>query len=402
MEAFGLLKGVSLSDQYVIDLYSGEFYSTLIKGFETLFQMGASDIRIQSDDFIFAYLNRTWVPVTARRLEDGELRLIVCRMYGSDSALGVLGNARPLDFECAMQPDPENDPDRVLRCRASITASRVGIVANGVSIVLRTIPGLPMKWKDMNIEPEITEAFFPTEGLVLVIGITGSGKSTLLSSSVRYRIEDLGKPSAILTFEDPVEYIFTRLPNGKMPEVSQVQIHRHLDNFSMVAPNVLRRKSDVVLVGEMRDKESVETAILVSDTGHATYGTLHAETPATAFTRIISEFPMEQQPSIATKLLDNTRLVVAQKIVRATNGKGLAVRSWCIFDRELKEFLGDFPYPQWARHIREHMNKTGTSFQERALPLLRDGVIGLEAFATIAGMNMSESKKFLLSRGVTC
>lgn len=204
-----------------LNFSSGSTTDVLGRGCNALFEAGASDIRIQSDDFVFAYIDRTWQRVSDRRLDDGEMRQIVTYLYKSNSGLGRLGDGAALDFEVTLQPDP-NDPDVTLRCRANITSSRVGTVANGVSIVLRTIPSLPRKWETMNMEQEITDFFFPAQGLVLVIGITGSGKSTLLSSGIRYRIESMGQQLAIGTYEDPIEYIYTRLPAGKMPEVAQI------------------------------------------------------------------------------------------------------------------------------------------------------------------------------------
>ena len=390
-----------MSENFIIEL-DGDVCTQIVRGAEHLFKLGVSDIRIQSDDYIFGYINRSWRKFTNRRLEDGELRAIVCHLYGGQSGLGLLGDGQPLDFEAVMQPDPDTDPDRVLRCRGSITGSRVGIVANGISIVLRTIPELPMPWDNMAIEPEITESFFPSEGLVLVVGVTGSGKSTLLSSSVRYRIEKIKRPIAVGTFEDPVEYVYTRLPSGEMPEVSQVQIGRNLTKFGLVAPNVLRRKLDVVIVGEMRDKESVETALLIADTGHACYGTLHSATPATAFARVIAEFPPEQQPSIASKMLENIRVIVAQRIERTKAGKGLALRSWCVFDRELKEKLTDEPHHKWSRMIREHMVSLATTFEDRSWSLLRDGIIEFDTFLRFSGMNGREARAYLALKGVAC
>lgn len=383
-----------MSEAPILHFQSGNLMDVLESGCAQLFDAGASDIRIQSDDFVFAYINRTWMKASDRRLDDGELRAIVSAFFKSQSGLGLLGEGVPLDFELTLQPD-KDDPDVLLRCRANVTRSRVGNVSDGVSIVLRTIPSLPRRWEDLGIEPEITDAFFPSQGLVMVIGITGSGKSTLLSSSIRYRIESMGQSVAIGTYEDPVEYVFPRLPGGKMPEVSQVQLRSHLAKFDLVSPNVLRRKFDVVLIGEMRDKESVETGLLVSDTGHATYATLHAETPATAFPRIINEFPYDSQPSIATKLLDNTRMVVAQKIERTVEGKGLAFRSWCAFDRDLKEELGAVPYHEWPRKIRERMAREGSTFEHRALGPLRAGVIDLDAFKRLSGMNTREAADFV-------
>lgn len=373
----------------------GGLLDVVTRGSAKLFEMKASDIRIQSDDYIFAYINRTWVRQSDRRLDDGELNLLVNYFYKSQSGLGVLGNGKPLDFELTLQPDP-NNPDELLRCRANVTRSRVGNVANGLSVVLRTIPGLPPRWKeDLNIEDPITEAFFPSNGLVLVIGVTGSGKSTMLASSIRYRIETMQIPVAIGSYEQPIEYIFPRLPGGLMPEVSQVQLGSHLADFEDASPNVLRRKFDVVLVGEMRDRKSVEAGLLISDTGHATYGTLHSETPATALPRIINEFPIEAQPAIANKLLDNTRMVVAQKIERSLAGSGYAVRSWCEFDRSLKRELREHEYAKWSGLILARMERDKTTFEHRAYPALRDGIIDFETFKKFASMNSREARDFI-------
>ena len=379
----------------MMSFFDGIMSDVLKTGCVRLFDAGASDIRIQSDDFVFAYINRAWVRVSDRRLEDGEVRLLIPEFYRSHAALGILGDGTPLDFELTIQPDPIGNPDFTLRCRANISRARVGNVSEGFSIVLRTIPGLPREWSSLQIEDEITENFFPSQGLVLVIGITGSGKSTLLSSAMRYRIETLKAPVAIGSYEEPIEYIYPRLPRGEMPEVSQSQIGTQLSSFDLVAPNVLRRKFDVVLVGEMRDKKSVETAVQVSDTGHATYATLHAETPATAFPRIIGEFPYDSQPSIANKLLDNTKLIVAQKIVPTTRGKGMAFRSWCVFDRALKEELRMHEHFQWSKLIRERMEAGRSSFEHRALPAFRDGILDMDGFMAVSGMNRREAAAFI-------
>lgn len=377
-----------------IDISSGYVVDVVSKGAKDLFDARASDIRIQSDDYIFAYIDRVWVPVSSRRLDDGQVKLLISSFYKSQSGLGLLGEGRPLDFELTLQPDP-NDPDVTIRCRANVTRCRVGNVADGASIILRTIPGLPVKWDDLNIEPEITDAFFPAQGLVIVIGVTGSGKSTLLSSSIRRRQETMQVPVAIGTFEDPVEYVYPRLSGGLMPEVSQVQVHTHLKEFGLVSPNILRRKFDVVVIGEMRDRQSVETGVMVADTGHATYATLHTETPATAFGRIISEFPYDAQPSIATKILENTRLIVAQKIVRTVEGKGLAFRSWCAIDRNLKEAMAERPHFDWSKMVRDRMRADKTTFEDRALGPYRQGVISLDTFMALASMNKREAEVYL-------
>lgn len=109
----------------------------------------------------------------------------------------------------------------------------------------------------------------------------------------------------------------------------------------------------------------------------------------------MTEFPNDEQPGVANKLLGDLRLIVAQKIVRTRAGKGLAFRSWCVFDQELKTTLSEHPHPLWARMIRKTMQAKGQSFAEQALQALLDGVIDERAFAEVAGFNPVETREYL-------
>jgi defect-in-organelle-trafficking protein DotB len=153
-------------------------------------------------------------------------------------------------------------------------------------------------------------------------------------------------------------------------------------------------------MGEMRDRQSVETGLLLSATGHCTYATVHCETPAEVIGRIVSEFPYDSQPSVANKLLDNLRLVVAQKIDRDVHGKGRAFRSWCVFDQAFKAELGELPFNKWAALIRARMLERGHDFAQQAFPLFKEGEIDIDAFTRVAGFNPAEAREFLQQRGV--
>ncbi len=400
-----------MSDIPKIDLSSGFLNQVIDSGIDRLFTAGASDITIQSDDFIWAYINRRHECVSTRRLDDGEVSAIARHMYNSDGVFGMLGSGKPLDFELDVRPrlDPslQNfDPDFSVRCRANVTQCRVGGVPNGISITLRTIPGLPPPFESLNLPGDVAENIFPNQGLVLVVGITGSGKTTLLASCTRQRQEG-PHSQKIGTYEEPVEYIFNRLPalnvergvaSARMPEVSQVQIGTHMSEFDLAAANALRRKFDVLVMGEMRDKVSVETGLQLASTGHATYATLHCETPAEAISRIVSYFPYDSQPSVANKLLANLRLVVAQKIERTSSGKGKAYRSWCVFDQTFKAHLGEMRHEQWGREISQRMLAHGATFAQQAFPDYRDGVLSIEGFANVAGFNPRETREFIAAQ----
>ncbi len=401
----------------VISLTTGSIIKALDQGVDMLFQLGVSDITIQADDYVWAYHERVHKCVSDRRLDESEVASLVRHYYRSDGAFGMLGAGQALDFELEIRPkiyDLVPDPDYLVRCRVNVTRCRVGGVADASSITLRTIPGLPPRLESLNLQPEIVENLFPKQGLVIIVGETGSGKTTLLAAAKRHRQESRDRPVKIVTFEDPIEFVHNRLPvlgaekttGGRpglprMPEVSQVQIGRHLKSFEDVARNVLRRKADVIVMGEMRDRISVETGLLLAQTGHATYGTLHCETPAQAIPRIISEFEIEGQPGVANKLMDSLRLVVAQKIVADVNKKGRAFRSWIVFDNKLKQRLSEISFTKWSSFLLTHMNETKTSFADQALPACLAGEISAEAFAYIAGFNPMETREYLALHGYT-
>lgn len=403
-------RGIPLwvSNVPVINLSSGELCNTIDRGIVALFDAGASDITIQSGDYIFAYINRRHIQASNRRVDDGDMARYLVHIYKSQAIMTSIGGGKPGDFEADLRPylDEQREdynPDFSLRMRCNATRSRVGDVVNGASLTMRTIPDKPRELSTLMLPRDILENIKPNQGLVLVCGITGSGKTTLLASVVRSILEG-NDPRKIITFEDPIEFTYARLPSrsipgapgyGMMPEVSQVLMGQHMQAFDMVTPNILRRKSDVVILGEMRDKQSVESGLLVAQTGHATYGTLHCETPAEAMPRVIAEFPYDSQPAVANKLLDALRLVVAQKIEPNTQGKGQAFRSWCVFDRALKARLSEVPFSQWSGIVRRHVDERRESFEWQAMPFVERGELSFQGFLNVSGFNINEARKFL-------
>lgn len=387
---------------------SGNLTSQLAKVAYRMFEAGVSDINIQSDDFVFAYLNRAWVQASDKRLDHSQVTHLV-RNLRDEAGLALLAAGAQVDGEAVFQPFADKDqddfaPDLMLRCRMNITAARVGTVDAGYAITLRTIPGLPPTLQSLNLPTEILSALHPKMGLVLIVGITGAGKTTLLGAILRERTE-LPEPSKILTFEDPVELTFARLTrigsgSARMPEIAQAQIGLHVAKFEDVAPNVLRRKADVIVMGEMRDRLSAQTGLLMAATGHATYATLHCETPAQAVARVVTEFPPEEQASIASKLLDNLRLIIAQKIVRRLDGVAQAYRSWMIFDQKLKRHLREKPLSTWSGIIEDQCEAMGQTFAHQSKRDYQQGLLSLEGFSDVAGLFLGEARAFLKQQGI--
>lgn len=355
-------------------------------------RLGVSDLTIQSGDYVWGELRRVHTRMTDRRLEHNEVEMLVNFTYAA-TGVGQLVAGVPIDYEYEM-PFERGDFKRVMRFRCNATASRIGGIANGISVTMRTIPGLPMKWEQMNAPLDIHENFFPQYGAVFVLGTTGSGKSTLLAAANRYRLEQ-HEPTKIITYEEPIEAVYTGLAKGRMPQPSQVQIGSHLKHFSDAGRNAMRRKADVIVMGESRDAESVNACLEMALSGHAVYSTLHADTPSEFFARMVSFFPEDAQPAAANKLLGVTRLVVAQKLTRRTDGSVVALRSWLVVDREVVERLSQVQFFQWGAIVGDIIAKRGTDFESQALPLLINKEIDFERFLEVVRMTIAESIEYL-------
>src|SRR5690349_21978595 len=156
-------------------------------------------------------------------------------------------------------------------------------------------------------------------GLVLVTGPTGSGKSTTLAAMIdKINTERHGH---ILTVEDPIEYLHTH----KNCLINQRELHSDTDSFTNALRAALREDPDVVLIGEMRDLETVESALRIAETGHLTFGTLHTNSASSTINRIIDVFPAHQQPQIRAQLSLVLEGILCQSLLPTSNGKGRAM-----------------------------------------------------------------------------
>ena len=363
-----------------------------------IYALGASDIKIQSNDFVWADINRRWQPVTSRRLEPNEVQRCLV-MLNDQSALGLVNGGDPVDDRVDLALDTRN----VREFRLNATGAMVAGVRDGITITLRAIPSEIPTLERLGIEQEIVDNLFPRYGLILVVGTTGSGKSTLLAASLRHRLVNRRHdPVAIGTYEDPIEYGLKGLAQGHMPEPTQVAIGpgRHIREWERVGPNAMRRRLDVIWMGEIRDIESARTGLELARTGHAVLSTLHVETPAEAFDRLIKFFPKEVQESEAYAILSQLRMIVAQKLARTTDGGKMAFRSWIVMDRATKDRLAQEDYSRWAMIVRDIVRERGNDFESSAFAALKEGRITGETFREVAGMTLAEARAYVEERGL--
>jgi twitching motility protein PilT len=182
--------------------------------------------------------------------------------------------------------------------------------------VFRAIPYLIRTFEDLGLPPVVADLCRKPRGLVLVTGPTGSGKSTTLATMID-RINQ-SRHEHILTIEDPIEYLHTH----KNCVVSQRELGSDTFSFAEALRSGLRQDPDVVLVGEMRDLETIEMALRVAETGHLTLATVHTNTAASTITRIIDVFPANQQPQIQTQLSNVLEGIMCQALLPNSTGTG--------------------------------------------------------------------------------
>lgn len=183
-----------------------------------------------------------------------------------------------------------------------------------IGIAMRYLPFKIKTLEELGL-PKVCEEFTkPSQGFVMVTGPTGHGKSTTLASMVETINRE--RPCHIITIEDPVEYIFTH----KQSIIDQREVHLDTHSFSRALRSALREDPDVVLVGEMRDLETISTAITIAETGHLVFATLHTNSAAQTVDRIIDVFPPHQQPTVRTQLSNILLGIVSQRLLPKVNG----------------------------------------------------------------------------------
>jgi twitching motility protein PilT len=228
-----------------------------------------------------------------------------------DMAFAMMSNRQKQRFKEASEVDIGYGVAGLGRFRANIFQQR-----GTVSIVLRVIPDQTMGTAELGLPPVIESIAKERRGLILVTGATGSGKSTTLAAMIDCINSTRG--GHIVTIEDPIEF----LHRDKHSFVTQREVDVDTRSFAEALRGALRQDPDVILVGEMRDHETIETALTAAETGHLVLSTLHTLDATETITRIVSSFPSHQQRSVRIQLAGILKAVISMRLVRAAKGAG--------------------------------------------------------------------------------
>jgi len=270
-----------------------------------MIEQGGSDLHITTNSAPMVRVHGVLRPLEYPELSPAETKQL---------AYSVLTDAQKHRFEESLELDFSFGIKGLSRFRANIFNQR-----GAVGAVFRSIPYEIRTFEELSLPPVIEKLCEKPRGLILVTGPTGSGKSTTLAAMIDKVNRD--RHEHIITVEDPIEY----LHGHKGCIINQREVHADTHTFANALRAALRQDPDVVLIGEMRDLETTETALRIAETGHLTFATLHTNSAASSINRIIDIFPSGQQAQIRTQLSMVLEGIVTQALLPKANGQGRAL-----------------------------------------------------------------------------
>ncbi|XOV83740.1 MAG: type IV pilus twitching motility protein PilT [bacterium] len=225
----------------------------------------------------------------------------------------IMNDKQRKDFEEFLETDFSFEVPGVARFRVNAFNQN-----RGAGAVFRTIPSKVLTMEDLGLGQVFKDVSMVPRGLVLVTGPTGSGKSTTLAAMIDY-IND-NRYDHILTIEDPIEFVH----ESKKCLLNQREVHRDTHGFNEALRSALREDPDIILVGELRDLETIRLALTAAETGHLVFGTLHTTSAAKTIDRIIDVFPAEEKDMVRSMLSESLNAVISQTLMKKVNGGRVA------------------------------------------------------------------------------
>ena len=313
---------------------------------------------------------------------------VLSPQHTQELARAIMNDKQAAAFEETKEANFAISPSGIGRFRVNtfVQQGRVGIV-------LRTINVQIPDFDELKLPPVLKDVVMAKRGLVLFVGGTGSGKSTSLAAMIGYRNQN--SHGHIITIEDPVEYVHEH----RNCIITQREVGVDTESWEIALKNTLRQAPDVILIGEIRDREVMEHAIAFAETGHLALGTLHANNSNQALDRIINFFPEERRPQLLMDLSLNLKGIVSQRLIPLKEGKGRAAAVEVLLNSPL---ISDLIYKGDVHEIKEVMKKSRElgmqTFDQALFDLHEEGRISYEDALRFAD-SMNEVRLMLKLHG---
>ncbi len=323
--------------------------------FQLMQEKGASDMFMAVNSPIQLKINGNLIAINQQRIDNGAIMSLLGEVLNS-AQLDELDKHNELNLGI---PVPGIGSFRLSAFRQRGT----------ISTVFRYIPGTIPALETLHLPTSLADIIKQKRGLILVVGATGSGKSTTIASMLDHRNATMA--GHILTLEDPIEFLF----KNKKSIVNQREIGVDSSNLTVALKNALRQAPDCILIGEIRDKETMSAALAYAQSGHLVVSTLHANNSYRALNRIIGFYPLETRGSMLQDLASTILAVVSQRLVPSVDGKRLPAVEVLMNTRHVAELIEEGEIGQIKEAMEKSMSPGSQTFEQALLVLIKEGLI---------------------------
>ena len=322
---------------------------------------GASDLHIKAGDVFRARIDGKLVAMTKQALTPEQTRAIAMRLIANEKVRDKIDSL--LDYDCSW------GAPGIGRFRVNILRQRSSFM-----IVMRVIPFKVPTIGELTLPPVLERVALVERGMVLVTGVTGSGKSSTLAAMISHINTNLEKH--IVTLEEPIEFLHRDVRSS----ITQREIGVDTETFRQGLRAALRQDPDVIVLGELRDAETIDTAMKAAETGHLLLATVHTPDAQSTIMRIVSMFPPEEQEVVRLRLAESLYAVVSQRLLPRADGKGRAVACEVLINTPT---IRDLILAQNAGEIRDYMaeghDQYGMqTFDQHLAEMVTQGVVSFE------------------------
>lgn len=328
---------------------------------------GASDVHIKAGDVVRARIDGRLVALTKQALTAEQTRAIALHLMSADAERRTIDTLQ--DHDCSWYAEG------VGRFRVNIMRQR-----GAHSVVMRVIPENVPTFETLRLPPVLNRIAHNERGMVLVTGVTGSGKSSTSAAFVNAINAHYEKH--IVTLENPIEFIHTDIKSS----VTQREIGIDTESFRMGLRAALRQDPDVILIGEMRDAETIDTAMKAAETGHLLLSTLHTPDAQSTIMRIVAMFPPDEQTVVRLRLAETLTAVVSQRLLPRASGQGRVVAAEVmVITSTIRDLIAENRIDEVRDYIAEgHVQYGMQTFDQHLTELVNNGEVSFETALSAA------------------